>query len=148
MLTWLAAFSAKPDTANRVIWIETTQQNYPNSIEQNGYYDKSEVRKRSDQLKSRQISPHEYFAMLCPPFANITVEADWRNNVPLNMIREMNLSRVSFFSMGRDLVNVVDMFTVGYSPFDVPDCTHHCYHPLMWQPLWHHLAEVATHLIQ
>lgn len=141
-LSDLERFYSSKDS--RVVWLETTHQNFPNSFEQNGYFsaeDAARHKKELSTLSYNKSSDPDIFEKICLPIRNTSWRADWRNYIADLEVKRLNHPRVSFFTTNHSLMNVVDMFCV--SSVAQLDCTHFCYSPLMWQPLYHHLAEVA-----
>ena len=141
-LTHLERYYAIP--GNRVVWLETTHQHFPNDAEQNGYYSAEEAnrhRKKLAGLAPDELSDADIFQKICPTFSNTSFEADWRNQIASNALLELSHPQLSYFSTEHVLINVTDMFAI--NTISWLDCTHFCYSPLMWQPQWHHLAEVA-----
>ena len=141
-LTQLEEYYASP--GNRVIWLETTHQHFPNDAEQNGYYSPEEANRHRKELAGFDVDEFEkvdVFNKICPAFSNTSFEADWRNHIASKAVAELSHPQLSYFSTDHVLINVTDMFAINTIPW--LDCTHFCYSPLMWQPQWHYLADIA-----
>ena len=141
-LTHLETYYASP--GNRVVWLETSHQHFPNDAEQNGYYSAEEANRHKKDLaglESDELSEADIFQRICPTFSNTSFEADWRNYIASMAVAELSHPQLSFFSTEHVLINVTDLYAVNMLSWY--DCTHFCYSPLMWQPQWHYLADVA-----
>ena len=142
LLSGLEPFYSSTDS--RVVWLETTHENFPNSVQQNGYYSGNESARHIKELSALRydVTSHpRIFEELCPLIKNTSWRADWRNYIAELLVRKLGHPQVSFFTTNHTLINVVDMFCV--SSTAQLDCTHFCYSPLMWQPMYHHLADLA-----
>ena len=133
---------------NRVVWLETTDQHFPNEAEQNGYYSLNDTIRHIKELanlQSDELSKADIFQRMCPRFTNTSFEADWRNQIASAAVTEISHPRLSFYSTKHALIDVTDMHAINTIKW--LDCTHFCYSPLMWQPEWHYLAALAESMV-
>lgn len=128
-MNWLNTVVQRQEVRNKIVWLTSWPQHYPNSAQGNGYYHGSEghnlaINKNNKENKSNKDN-HGY---TCAPRTNIT--NDWRNNMLLNMLADPVYSHMDLFD-DRDLIGpLYDMHKGG------GDCTHLCYSPVMHQLLW------------
>lgn len=120
-----------------LVWAEQVAQHWPTS---NGYF---VTAKSGGPLK-----------LLCPALANSSAAPDWRNDLvwahylaegtPWRQRLEAlapfaRLGVLSFRAVTRDQSSM-------HMRQQVKDCTHLCYSPLMYQPIYRQLAELASGL--
>jgi hypothetical protein len=153
-----------PLSKNSLIYLETTHQSFPNPIYNNGYYHEDAANihflrmqqiEKEEGMKNHTIASRpNYFREICPPPTNFSIQADWRNFIAFHKISlwkggrnhgGSSATRISIYSTHQALVNLSDLFTSGRGARKF-DCTHFCYHPLMWQPMFHFIAEFAKRM--
>lgn len=119
--------------------------------EQNGYYEEAFARKHTARLRGLNLTAHraDYFDLVCPRMQNMSLAADWRNAVAREEVEAEALreSRLSFVGTDGALRHVNDLFrAIVVKPGAPPDCTHFCFHPLLFQHLWHAFADAAEEM--
>ena len=103
----------------RVIWRETSAQHFPTS---NGYWPGVKYAEEMD--------------VKCVPIKDTREEADWRNKDANNIIikNKFNISIAPFYKQTEPLWG---MHVNGH----LRDCTHLCWTPMLYQKLFHLLAD-------
>lgn len=117
-----------------LVWAEQVAQHWPTH---NGYF----ATAKGSPLKQ-----------LCRPLANASSAADWRNDLVWDLLQEqpwrrqldalapyVRLGVLSFRALTRDLSSF-------HMRQQIKDCTHFCYSPLLYQPIYHQLAQISRTL--
>jgi hypothetical protein len=106
----------------RVIWRETSAQHFPTY---NGYWPGLKYAKDMD--------------VKCIPITNTSDDADWRNKDANKIIRDnkYHINIAPFFNHTLPLYN---MHVNGH----LRDCTHLCWTPMLYQSLFHYMADAMT----
>ena len=104
----------------RVLWRETSAQHFPTS---NGYWPGVKYA-ASMQLK-------------CEPITDTSASGDWRNSDIRNIIKEHKLEYVKIVPFYNVSLPLWSMHVNGH----LRDCTHFCWSPMLYQSLFHALAE-------
>jgi len=121
-LTYLhnMATSHAPTKRMRILWRETTAQHFPTP---DGYW--PGVRYAKDMKVG------------CVPIANPGPESDWRNSDIEHIVKSNGLGKhikiVPFFNITRPLWSE-------HVNGHLRDCTHFCWSPMLYQPLFHAMA--------
>lgn len=114
------------------VWAETTAQHWPETF--NGYF----LKQKSDEKICRNIK-------------NTSFRGDWRNDYVwkkflegkwAHYVSSLNVT-VGILPTRQLTVELSDM----HVSHDYRDCTHYCYTPMMYQPIYHDLVELSTKLI-
>ena len=120
------------------VWAEQVTQHWPSY---NGYFVTG---------KGKSIS----HAALCPPLSNRTDPADWRNDfVWESFLRDGTPWRQQMDALSPYVrVRVLNFraLTSDMNDFHMrqqkKDCTHYCYTPMMYQSIYHQLAQISADL--
>ena len=118
------------------VWAEQVTQHWPTD---NGYF-----------LTGKGVSR----ASLCTPLINMTESADWRNDIVWqSFLRDGSGWRRRLDSLApyaRVRVLNFRALTSDMSDFHMrqqkKDCTHYCYTPMMYQSIYHQLAQISADL--
>jgi hypothetical protein len=135
---------------NTVRWHETMAQHWSNEIGSGYYYRPfSEEKERVWEAKGigEDVFSVEEFQTptCCAPITNTTRGSDWRNEVAMDYLGEMKTQ-----GRGSD-IELIPFSDVTRPAADLHichptykfDCTHYCYTPLLWQPMYYDIEEVA-----
>jgi len=117
-----------------LVWAEQVAQHWPT---RNGYFASA----KGTPLKQ-----------LCRPLANASSAADWRNELVWELLQEqpwrgqlealapyVRLDVLGFRALTRDLSSF-------HMRQQIKDCTHFCYSPLLYQPIYLQLAQLSRTL--
>ncbi len=166
MFRWMAKVSeetAGGRIRNIVLWQETMAQHWPNAIG-SGYYYRPysvDVEAQRTALGTDLLKvPDWQVPGCCVHITNYTSGNDWRNELAEAELRRMQKggrlndpADPSGLGAGRHIellrmfdltAPIADMHVC--SPLYHYDCTHYCFWPLMWQPLWHELDAAVRKL--
>jgi hypothetical protein len=147
VLDWLLGIANMSNRTNVVAWHESVMQHWINK-DGSGYYSKDEAKWQQNQFESTNFSLvfNQDFMVpgCCARVTNSSYMADWRNDVlteTFNSRPELrdSLHLLPFAELTRDLA---DLHTC--NPYFFLDCTHYCYTPMMWQPLWHQIRDMTS----
>lgn len=120
-LQWLEEIANDPHHKNFVYYRETAAQHWNHT--NNGYYD-------------REYSHDQFNNGTCVPLADATPILDWRNIDVYNLLEKNKLKKIHMIPFHELTMPLYNMHA-GNSRFQ--DCTHYCYLPQMWQPIWHQI---------
>lgn len=147
VLNWLLSIAKTPNRSKTVSWHESVMQHWVNK-DGSGYYSKDETKMQQTQIDTTNFTliPDRDFMVpgCCSPVTNSSYMADWRNDVVTESfdarpeLRE-SIHLLPFAHITRD---IPDLHTC--NPFFFLDCTHYCYTPMMWQPLWHQIRDMTS----
>ena len=118
-----------------LVWAEQVAQHWPTS---NGYF-----------ATTKGIPLSTY----CPPLSNdTTLHNDWRNDLVWELLQSeewrqrldalaplVRLHVLNFRALTKDLSSL-------HMRQQKKDCTHYCYTPLLYQPIYHQLAQIGKEL--
>lgn len=147
VLDWLLGIAKTPGRNNIVAWHESVMQHWRNE-DGSGYYSKAETILQQESIPTTNFSTYsdENFMVpgCCSRVTNSSYMADWRNDIvaaqfKANSELRNTLHLLPMASLTRDLP---DLHTC--NPYLYIDCTHYCYMPMMWQPLWHQIKELTA----
>jgi hypothetical protein len=82
----------------------------------------------------------------CTYITNTSYMADWRNDLVKKLIKDMpaeDRALLPVIPFAKYTKDAADLHTT--NPLFKHDCTHYCYTPLLWQPLWYHLRDITRH---
>jgi hypothetical protein len=119
-LAWLKQIAMDTTRRNVVIWRDTTPQHFPSP---SGYF--------VEHVEGEDSLPYN-----CLPIANQSSAVDWRNKIPLNELSTGAYDPVELLEIHDTLEPFWDMH------HHSGDCTHFCYSPVLWQPMWHRLYRI------
>mmetsp|Transcript_13339 Transcript_13339/g.29213 ORF Transcript_13339/g.29213 Transcript_13339/m.29213 type:complete len:429 (+) Transcript_13339:154-1440(+) len=145
---------------NRVAWHETVAQHWANP-ENTGYFAKPYVEHQETEWpKDIQHTAVSTFQVpqCCRAISNTSYMADWRNDIVRDLLGERvggrggeggsgsgdrgsKYGNIELFPIAAITRPLADMHTC--NPLYKHDCTHYCYTPLMLQPLWHQIRQLA-----
>ena len=114
---------ARPDKKIRILWRETNAQHFPTP---NGYWPGM---KYANTLK-----------IGCVAINDTSPDANWRNTDVEAIIRERRLDRIKIIRF-YDLT--VPMWTEHVNG-NLKDCTHLCWTPMLYQSIFHSMAQAMT----
>lgn len=102
----------------RILWRETSAQHFPTP---NGYWPGMKYASKMN--------------MTCVPIADQRPESDWRNSVVREIIKKnkLDISIAPFYNQ------TVPLWT-SHVNGHLQDCTHLCWSPMLYQPLFHFMA--------
>lgn len=139
---------------NIVQWHETMSQHWPNEIGSGYYYrpfGKEVMHNRTMQGVMHINETDWQVPGCCVSITNTTYGNDWRNSLALEELKRVQTGgrtndpldptgngrgrSISVLPFADITIPVADMHVC--SPLYHYDCTHYCYWPLMWQPVWH-----------
>lgn len=129
---WLDNLAGNSERRIDVAWRETTASHWSYSV--NGYY--------SGELR-RNLSKNEVF---CSPHGEGAL--DVRNDLVKKVLstthkdKYKRVNYIPFHFATQDLWNMHTDFPP--YPGGHSDCVHYCYHPMLWQPIWRSLYEIAV----
>lgn len=109
-----------PTKKIRVLWRETSAQHFPTP---NGYWP---GQRYAASMKLR-----------CSAIADNSTTADWRNSDVRDIIRNKKLSQVEIIPF----YNVTLPLWTSHVNGHLRDCTHFCWSPMLYQSLFHDLAD-------
>lgn len=132
--------------SNRVAWHETLRQHWI-SLDGTGYFqvsvvDQQEAEWKTQGLEQDNVTLSEFMVPHC--CHRITNASDWRNDIVHDLIRRNEQLKVSIpiLPMADISRDIPDLHTC--NPWYKHDCTHYCFTPLMYQPLWHQIASLTS----
>jgi hypothetical protein len=158
---------------NVVLWQETMAQHWPNEIGSGYYYRPSS--ERVEEIRAKDGVMHISVADwqvpgCCVHITNTSFGNDWRNEIANSELQRVQMGGggtggaggaggaagdstaagkgkgIQLIPLAKITQPIADMHVC--SPLYHYDCTHYCYWPLMWQPLWHDMSRVATELVR
>eukprot|EP00981_Chlorochromonas_danica_P011954 scaffold4358_cov177-Ochromonas_danica.AAC.8 len=118
-LGWLNDLSR--DSGNVILYRETAAQHWNHTS--HGYYDSEH---RTEKASNGT----------CVPIADATPELDWRNVDVMNIIENDKLQHLRVIPFHKYTMPLYNMHP---NAAGAEDCTHYCYFPQMWQPVWYAL---------
>ena len=131
-MDWLNTIVQRTQVRNKVVWLTSWPQHYPNSIQGNGYFH------GSTGGGGNKNSGHGHgYGYSCVPRTNIT--NDWRNTMLLSMLAEPIYNHMDVFDDRALIGPLSDMHKGG------GDCTHLCYSPILHQLLWDSISKYVEH---
>eukprot|EP01038_Epipyxis_sp_PR26KG_P010193 gene10193-13712_t len=141
----LVDISNVPHVHNIVAWHETMTQHWISS-DNSGYYDKGLSKIQADAWPWGNFSTIEVSKSVvptcCRPVTNGSKEADWRNGIARQLLENKKYENIILVPFADITRPIADMHTC--NPVYKHDCTHYCYWPLMWMPLWDQLQEITN----
>jgi hypothetical protein len=114
-----------PQHLIRIVWRETTAQHFPTP---NGYW--PGVR----YAQSMKLS--------CVPILDPSPHSDWRNRIIEQIILQNNLFHIQILRF----YNITLPLWSSHPNGNLRDCTHFCWFPMLYQPIFHYLAELVNKL--
>lgn len=151
VLDYLSKVLKAENMNNKVIWIETFRQHFRPRFntagevnKQNGYFGHEPGFETNDAQRAPLLEKAEtiHSPGCCAPISNLSSAADWRNRV----VRDVLLSHpdkfdgLTYVPMAKLTVPLDSMHVC--NTFNV-DCTHYCYMPLLWSPVWRALLDAV-----
>lgn len=128
---------------NQVVFVESTAQHWL-APDGSGYYGHGyHAKQHGLEAEAANLSAtdaHSWHTKVACRASNLTEALDWRNSIASQALRSAG-PRVRFFGLNGTTARLADMHIS--HPHKV-DCTHYCYAPLLWQPLWHLLADAVA----
>jgi len=143
---------------NVVRWHETMAQHWPNEIGSGYYYrpfSKDVQANRTEQGVMHIKAQDWQVPGCCVSITNTTYGNDWRNDLVTEELKRLQKGgrandpldptgkgvghAIEILPFADITIPIADMHVC--SPLYHYDCTHYCYWPLMWQPLWHEMEE-------
>lgn len=143
MVSWLLDIQGRPGVRNHVTWVETTAQHWA-SVEGNGYYHSplaTEQGRRAEAANFTAVDIHSWHIDLACRALTAETDLDWRNLLAKEYLARTAAGRLQFFDLNEATERAADLHIS--HPYKL-DCTHYCYAPLLWQPLWHYLVDAAA----
>lgn len=132
-MDWLNTIAQRPGVQNKVVWLTSWPQHYPNSVDGNGYYPGA-----AGVAGSYGSVGHNNAAYSCVPRTNVT--NDWRNNMLIKMLATPEYqAHMDLFDDRYLMGPLYDMHKGG------GDCTHLCYSPIIHQLLWDAISRYVEH---
>ena len=119
-LNSIAENGLKTNKNIRILWRETSAQHFPTS---NGYWPGAKYASTM-QLK-------------CEPIQDTSASGDWRNSDVMTIIKDHKLSHIETVPFYNISLPLWSMHVNGH----LRDCTHFCWSPMMYQSIFHALAE-------
>ena len=138
---WILRMKSKHNDRNEVVWLETTAQHWLTKAG-NGYYNSGDDARHqvaiaeATNLTTMSINLW-HTNVSC---SAIKKENDWRNAISRETLDRMTNNRIKYFHLNGTTQLLADMHIS--HPYNM-DCTHYCFMPLLWQPLWHYMASIA-----
>ena len=129
---WLEDLTKVPGKRIEVIWRETSAAHW--SYTANGYFSGLIHANTSNELLS--CAPHQEGA------------GDPRNEIVERVLSQSHkntfkiLHYIPFYFATKDIWNMHTDFPP--YPGGHSDCVHYCYHPVLWQPIWKHVSDIAV----
>lgn len=150
VLEWLHNVTMSHD--NTVRWHETMAQHWENLIGSGYYYrPASEERERTWEAKGidYNVIKTEDFQVpnCCTPISNLTKGNDWRNEMVVDYLAEMqgqNRGQDIKITPFSDVTRPAADLHICHPTYKF-DCTHYCYTPLLWQPMYYDIEEIAQY---
>ena len=105
---------------------------------------------RAEAANFSQVDIKEWHTDLsCRSINSSSSNYDWRNILTKEYLSSLNSStssssRIEYFELNNTMRDLADLHIS--HPYSI-DCTHYCYAPLLWQPLWHRLADMAEKMV-
>lgn len=131
---------------NHVAWHETLRQHWI-STDGTGYFhvtvvDAQEAAWKQVPLDNDTLVPAKEF-MVPHCCQHISNSSDWRNDIARQLIqaKPQYVAHIPILPMADITRDIPDLHTC--NPYYKHDCTHYCFTPLMYQPLWHQMRELA-----
>eukprot|EP01033_Poteriospumella_lacustris_P019958 gene19958-14535_t len=125
-LSWLHHLQdGSPD--NLIFYRETAAQHWNHT--EMGYYD---VSYREETANNGS----------CVPIADNRLGLDWRNEDVYHMIDNEDFHHIRMIPFHLATMPLYNMHPTGPR---VQDCTHYCYFPQMWQPVWYALYNATSY---
>lgn len=152
VLQWLHNVHKLKNASNIVAWHETMSQHWE-SVTGNGYYlkeisDRIEYLWLNGSIDLTKMTPQEvHVPTCCHKISNYTEPADWRNYIIKQFIRSNPeySNDILYFPFADATKETPDMHTCHLKYKH--DCTHYCFWPLLYQPLWHQINKASENLL-
>ena len=152
VLQWLHNVQRIKNASNIVAWHETMSQHWE-SLTGNGYYfkeisDRIEYLWLNGSINLFNMTPHEvHVPTCCHKISNYTESADWRNYIIKQFIRSNTQysNDILYFPFADATRETPDMHTCHLKYKH--DCTHYCFWPLLYQPLWNQIKKASDNLL-
>lgn len=134
---------------NIVAWHETMRQHYDSDIG-NGYFIKEVVDAKEASWNTETFNY----------FYNVTVKDwhvpnccqdirlpgnDWRNEIVTKHVKEKKLEKNIMMLDFADATTALSDMHICH-PYFKDDCTHYCFSPLLFQPLWYQLQNISIYM--
>jgi hypothetical protein len=131
---------------NRVAWHETLRQHWI-SHDQTGYFEQTIVDAQETNWKTQNleaVTPREFMVPHC--CHSIHNATDWRNDIVHTLIQaNATYSKsIPILPMADITRDIPDLHTC--NPYFKHDCTHYCFTPMLYQPLWHQIRDLTMSL--
>ncbi|RYH05473.1 hypothetical protein EON65_44585 [archaeon] len=128
VLTYLHTISLEhPSKQIHILWRETSAQHFPTS---NGYWPGV---KYASSMK-----------LECAPIQDASPAADWRNRIVEHVVLRHNLFKVKILPFYNATLPLWSEHPNG----QLRDCTHFCWSPFLYQPLFHALADTMLSVVR
>lgn len=126
VLTFLHRLSSDhPRHTIKIVWRETTAQHFATP---NGYWP--------------GVRYAQNMKVGCVPIADPSPQADWRNRAIEHIVQKHQLSTVQILRF----YNLTLPLWSEHPNGNLKDCTHFCWFPMLYQPIFHYLKNVANSL--
>ena len=136
-MNWLNTVVQRTQVRNKVVWLTSWAQHYPNSVLGNGYFHGSSSSSSVSSDGHGSSGKNAVHGYTCVPRTNTT--NDWRNKMLLSMLAEKQYNHMELFDDRALIGPLSDMHKGG------GDCTHLCYSPIMHQLLWDAMSKYVEH---
>jgi hypothetical protein len=130
---------------NSITWVEATAQHWA-SEDGSGYYSSPLATAqgvRAEAANFSAVDPEMWHSDLACRAITAKENLDWRNILAKESLARHGQGKIAFVGLNGTTKSLADLHIS--HPYKL-DCTHFCYTPLLWQPLWHYLATLAESL--
>ena len=134
----------------QVAWHETMRQHYGNDVG-NGYFDKDKVDLKEKMWSNGSVDLMKvdinnwHTPTCCQDITKTNADLDWSNAVVRRHLARKGLTKkISYLPFAQATEATSDMHIC--HPYHKDDCTHYCWWPLIFQPLFHQLANISAYM--
>ena len=145
LLKYFSSILVEKNVDNRIVWFETFHQHFHpkfdkngNSNNMNGYFEpNSDIGPNETYRQSFYNDVNSVHSPgCCSPINNRSFAADWRNRIVRDILAasepdkfpKLRYVPMSELTMPLDTMHNCNLFNI--------DCTHLCFMPLLWSPIW------------